>query len=37
VNLHGIPRFTEDIDLFVRPGPDNVERLRRALALAGDD
>ena len=29
VNLHGIPRFTEDIDLFVKPSPENVERLRR--------
>ena len=31
VNLHGIPRFTEDIDLFVNPSPENVERLRHAL------
>jgi hypothetical protein len=31
VNLHGIPRFTEDIDLFVNPTMENVERLRRAL------
>lgn len=31
VNLHGILRFTDDIDLFVSPTPDNVERLRRAL------
>ncbi|MGD0945833.1 MAG: nucleotidyl transferase AbiEii/AbiGii toxin family protein [Candidatus Binatia bacterium] len=31
VNLHGIPRFTEDIDLFVSPTPENVRRLRQAL------
>lgn len=31
VNLHGIPRFTEDIDLFVRPTRENVARLRAAL------
>lgn len=31
VNLHGIPRFTEDIDLFVSPTADNVDRLRKAL------
>ena len=37
VNLHGIPRFTEDIDLFVEPTPENVERLRRALARVWND
>ena len=31
VNLHGIPRFTEDIDLFVSPMAENVARLRQAL------
>ena len=31
LNLHGILRFTDAIDLFVRPVPENVERLRRAL------
>lgn len=31
VNLHGILRFTEDIDLFVCPTVPNVERLRKAL------
>jgi len=31
VNLHGILRATEDIDFFVRPEHDNVERLKRAL------
>src|SRR3990172_9387125 len=37
VNLHGIPRFTEDIDLFVKPSPENVERLRRALGRIWND
>jgi hypothetical protein len=32
INLHGILRFTDDVDLFVAPTPDNVARLRRALA-----
>jgi hypothetical protein len=31
VNLHGIVRATEDIDFFVRPEPENVERLKQAL------
>jgi hypothetical protein len=31
VNLHGILRFTDDIDLFISPTAENVERLRRAL------
>jgi hypothetical protein len=31
LGLHGIIRATEDVDLFVRPTADNVERLRRAL------
>ncbi len=30
VNLHGIVRATEDIDFFVRPGAENVERLKQA-------
>lgn len=37
VNLHGILRFTEDIDLFVRPSEENVDRLRRALRRVWDD
>jgi hypothetical protein len=37
VNLHGIPRFTEDIDVFVAPAGDNVERLRRALRRVWHD
>lgn len=37
VNLHGILRATEDIDFFVRPEPDNVERLKKALKSLWDD
>lgn len=31
LNLHGLPRFTQDLDLFVAPTAENVDRLRRAL------
>ena len=37
LNLHGIGRATEDLDIFVRPDPDNIERLRRALARVYED
>src|SRR5258706_7300990 len=37
VNLHGIVRATEDVDLFIRPSEDNVERLKRALRSLWDD
>lgn len=37
VNLHGILRATEDIDFFLRPTPDNVQRLRTALKSLWDD
>ena len=37
LGLHGLVRATQDIDLFVRPSDDNVERLRRALASVWDD
>jgi hypothetical protein len=37
VNLHGIIRATEDMDFFVRPDPENVERLKRALRTVWDD
>lgn len=37
VNLHGILRYTDDIDIFVRPTADNVERLRRALRRVWQD
>jgi hypothetical protein len=29
--VHGVIRATRDIDFFVEPTPENVERLRRAL------
>ena len=31
LNLHGLARFTEDLDIFVAPEPKNIERLRTAL------
>lgn len=31
LNLHGLVRATEDLDVFVRPDPDNIDRLRHAL------
>jgi hypothetical protein len=37
INLHGILRFTDDIDLFLLPTPDNIERLRRALRRIWED
>lgn len=37
INLHGILRATEDVDLFVRPTEDNVERLRGALGSLWED
>ena len=35
--VHGVPRATADIDLFVRPTGDNVDRLRRALRRVWQD
>jgi hypothetical protein len=35
--LHGIVRATQDLDVFVAPDPDNIERLRRALRRVFDD
>ena len=37
INLHGLLRYTDDIDLFVLPTPENVERLRRALRRVWED
>lgn len=37
VNLHGLVRATEDIDLFVRPEPSNIGRLKRALDQVWND
>jgi hypothetical protein len=37
VAFHGYPRFTGDIDFFVRPTPDNAARLVEALHDFGFD
>ena len=34
MGLHGLVRATEDVDLPIRPTPENVERLRQALKAA---
>jgi hypothetical protein len=31
LNIHGLVRSTEDVDLFVRPERHNIERLRTAV------
>ena len=33
--FHGAPRFTGDIDIYVRPDPDNARRIVAALADFG--
>lgn len=35
--LHGLPRATEDLDIFVAPERDNIERLKAALHSVFDD
>ena len=37
LNLHGLPRTTEDLDIFVAPNVDNIERLKTALRSVYDD
>ncbi len=37
MNLHGLIRATEDLDLFVRADPSNIGRLRSALQQVWDD
>ena len=37
LNLHGLVRATEDVDLLLDPSADNVERLRSALRSIYDD
>lgn len=34
MGFHGVVRATEDVDLFVRATPDNIERLRTAFRAA---
>jgi hypothetical protein len=33
--FHGAPRYTGDIDVFVRPHPENAQRIIKALAAFG--
>jgi len=35
VAFYGIPRYTGDLDLFVRPSPANADRLLRVLSQFG--
>ncbi|MGH9197937.1 MAG: nucleotidyl transferase AbiEii/AbiGii toxin family protein [Acidimicrobiia bacterium] len=37
LDVLGIGRLTEDIDLFIDPSPANVERLRAALSRVWKD
>jgi len=37
INLHGFARNTQDIDLFIKPGKENVQRLKKALMEIFDD
>jgi len=37
LNLHGLARFTEDLDLFIEPDAGNVEQLKAALRSVVDD
>jgi hypothetical protein len=37
LNFHGLARFTEDLDLFVEPTTENVDRLKRALTSVFGD
>ena len=37
LNFHGLARFTEDLDLFLAPDRENVERLKRALHSVFND
>lgn len=37
LNLHGIVRATEDVDLFIRADEGNVARLRQSLRRVVDD
>ncbi|TMQ03888.1 MAG: nucleotidyltransferase family protein [Deltaproteobacteria bacterium] len=35
--LHGLPRATDDLDIFIAPETDNIERLKAALRSVFDD
>jgi hypothetical protein len=37
LTFHGLVRATEDLDLFIRPDVENIERMKRALRAVYDD
>ena len=37
LNVHGIARYTEDLDIFIAPEEANVDRLKQALGDVFDD
>ena len=37
LNVHGLARFTEDLDIFIAPDRENVEHLKDALRSVFDD
>ncbi len=37
VALHGLGRTTQDVDLFLSPDPENIERLKKALGAVFPD
>ena len=37
VNIHGLPRFTEDLGIFVAPERDNIDARKGALREVFDD
>jgi hypothetical protein len=37
LNLHGLVRFTQDLDIFIEPERGNIERLKQALRDAIED
>jgi hypothetical protein len=37
MGFHGLVRATEDVDMLIRPTPENVERLRRAFQATYSD
>lgn len=37
LNLHGLARFTEDLDVFLEPTAANIDKVKRALSSVFDD
>jgi len=37
VILYGLPRVTQDIDIFLKPSFDNIEKLKKVLSSLFDD